>query len=234
MIKKITACAAALACAVSCAAYVFGAELENGAPVAVTSGKNNIFKPTYKIEAEALVYEPTLNVTIPGSANVTLNPYRIEAESEEMGDVRDMVISPAQTIENHSNCGISIVVSSMVFCPHGSEVITLVSAPDTGGGTEPLKPGTTKKAYLYMAASLNKSDVTSYQWYDWYRTAPEGLVCKRLNHFREEKILTIPMNGSGYTKIGGYVNGNTRFEWTDLDTVEIELIYTIYPAPNET
>lgn len=100
---------------------------------------------------------PTLKVTVPTTADIVLNPYKINVTTPITGN--DTIISPEYEIKNESDCGIT-VSATVKATPGGAAAIA----------TAPLKgTETTKSVFMYL-----ETTTTSDTYY------ADGYVAKKV------------------------------------------------------
>lgn len=102
------------------------------------------------------VKDPTIEVTVPSSAKVVINPYKATYEDENSEQQNKQVVTAAQTITNNSDVGVAVNVEELKAVP--SEGVT-ISATSVGGAKSSV---TTKSAFLYLEMVGGKSDKTDF------------------------------------------------------------------------
>ena len=111
--KRRQILAVMLAAALSVSATAVGA---NAAADTIDTAVNTDITAggSFELNVDSDVKQPTLDVSLPTSAAVMVNPYRIEITTESGDKSFDTVLSPEMEVTNKSGCAITVGVKGML------------------------------------------------------------------------------------------------------------------------
>lgn len=205
-----------------------------------------------EVVGTADVNVPTIEVVVPTTSAIVINPFSIAYESQDKSvKGSSQIVSAEQTITNNSDVAIAVNVAA------------LSAAPKTAGDTAPKivtsAPGTKsteKEIFLYLEVQAPGTDGT-YTFEEGYNSkSTQQLVAT--NPAADEKSKTVPASKESIVtlsakpdegdakpakfKFGGAVVTNpvitnadkttTQNPWTEDDVVTVALKFTFTPQAN--
>lgn len=174
---------------------------------------------------------PTIQVTVPTSASVYINPLRLPVSIGDE-DGHQQIISTPAAIANRSDVPLSVNVAVRGTVKSGSDM-TLVSAPTGGTGTD-------KSAFVYFEIKQANSEYPEdVQWDNSYDAANHMLIMNGEPITRQE-IMTLPAKTlDGEVSEGGYAQfrltgdavQNPTIPWNSRDGINVVVAFTFTPLP---
>lgn len=158
-----------------------------------------------------------INVVVPSTGQMVINPYRLAVNS---GEATDQIVHAPQVLVNLSDFPVIVNVAVTGRIPADSEA-AFVSAP-------PSLDAPDKNVFLY-AEFQNQ--------FDWWEGAYYGLpnqVPVTEWGVEGDGVLTLPAMGEGYFRLFGNMSGAPESPWSDTDTFGAVLTFTfapLYPDP---
>ncbi len=238
MKKKIFASLTALACVASMAASVAAAStaapVTTAASVAVATGANGGYSSTITTEAGILV--PTLNLTVPGTVAVALNPYKIKVTVDGTADVQNTILSPAMELTSLSACEVDVKVQATAEAK-GSAMFQKAKPADTTTDTK-------KDVYMFLTGTRTKTNV---KLDDDAALADTVKFGKQSDYVAADSAVNIAFNGTAvesigsiaeatttpskfYVAVNGWCNPTPKEAWAAADGVNISIVYDFTPA----
>lgn len=152
-----------------------------------------------------------INVTLPSSVNVVINPYRLNVNNSY-----DSVVSPVYTVTNESECAVEIV-ATVYAAPTGNTVIS--PAPLTGAETD-------KAVFLYLESAYGGTTFA-----ESYSAAENQLAIGTSS--ASKKIMTLEsgwvISQEGQFRITGDTASQPASPWTADDGVELIMSFKVEP-----
>ena len=182
---------------------------------------------SYRTTVDALCNLPEISVTVPSSAEVFINPYRIPITIESDESTAQIVSTPA-CIENKSAVPISITATVTGTIKEGSDM-GLYSYSTQG------QELTSKRAFVYLemqaATSTRPADANWDSEYD-----VEKHVAIRAGVARTKKdMVTIAQADQpkhfGAFRLAGDCVPTPRKPWTAADGIDVEIAFTFKALP---
>ncbi|MCI8438271.1 MAG: hypothetical protein HFF73_01970 [Oscillospiraceae bacterium] len=182
---------------------------------------------SYRTTVDALCNLPEISVTVPSSAEVFINPYRIPITIESDESTAQIVSTPA-CIENKSAVPISITATVTGTIKEGSDM-GLYSYSTQG------QELTSKRAFVYLemqaATSTSPADANWDSEYD-----VEKHVAIRAGVARTKKdMVTIAQADQpkhfGAFRLAGDCVPTPRKPWTAADGIDVEIAFTFKALP---
>lgn len=176
---------------------------------------------TFAAYTEVIVDEeivvPTIKVTLPVSADVVINPYRLKTEVGG-SESYDSIASPPYTIKNESDCRVKITATASAQA-QGNAVIA--SAPLKGGET-------TNSLFLFIETAYGDKNFTGVYDANAENQLAIGTdsVSKAVMTLEEGDF--IPQEGK--FRISGDAASAPDLPWRASDTVTINLSFKIDPV----
>lgn len=180
---------------------------------------------------EATSRMPIINVTVPSSAEVYINPFQLPVEIEGESRREQIVCTPA-VIASASDIPLKVSVTVTGAVKQGSDM-TLAASPT--GGT-----GTTKRAFVYFEIVQSNSDIIrSSMWAAAYDPAKHIRVVAGAPQTGTDMLTLPPVNKYGEIAKGGYapfrLTGdavrNPVTEWNEKDGINVMIAFTFTPVP---
>lgn len=186
--------------------------------VVSTPDENGNYKADVTVTVTTEV--PTINVTLPTTADITINPYKMEVEVD--GEkYSSSIISPEYTITNESDCAISISATGAVVVPDTSNAVLATSALK---GTE-----STNSVFLYL-----ETTATTGTYADKFDSKSPNMMALTTKSTTKEAIVTMAAGDSAATNAYYMIKGDAASTpdtpWAATDTVNVTLSFKIDPV----
>lgn len=188
-----------------------------------------------EISGTADVTLPIVKVTVPSSlGDVVLNPYQMEVT---VGDdaVQDQILTAEQQIQNFSNVGVAVNVSSLVATKEdGSDVIFATAALK---GNE-----TTKSVFMYMEMIGDGEDAAYKGSYDAKAT---NQILVSTKETKKDNVILLDKSPDSSTEAVGSEATIGKFKfvgtattkpakaWAATDSFTIKMKFTFIPQVTE-
>ena len=191
-------------------------------PEDVTSPEEDIQKPEPEDEPledpvpDAVPLEDLIDVLVPSSGELIINPYYLEVDMDG-GVTTDQIVHSCQTLINLSDFPVIVDVSVTGTIPAESAA-GFVSVP-------PAQDAPGKDVFLYAEFQPDPS-----VWVGEYL----GLPWQVLADASGENVLTLDAGGEGYFRMFGTMSAYPEEPWSDTDTFGAVLSFTftpVYPDP---
>lgn len=186
--------------------------------VAAKGGSNTV------ITAKPYLPDIKIEVVVPTSGNVYINPYRLPVKVD--GNIENkQVISDTFSIENQSEVPLKVDVEVTGKIKSGSSMGLLNQSAAT-------VTTTTKKAFMYFEIHA-VSDPSAVTWDSAY-DANKHVVVRETG--KTQKGIVMLDSGDNAKHFGAFrLTGdciqNPREEWTEKDGVTVEVIFSFSPLP---
>ena len=172
-------------------------------------------EPLEDSEPDPVPLEDLINVLVPSSGQIVLNPYGLEVDMDG-GVTTDQIVHSCQTLINLSDFPVIVDVSVTGTIPaeSGAEFVSAPPAQDAPG----------KDVFLYAEFQPDPSVWVGEYW---------GLPYQILADASGENVLTLEAEGEGYFRIFGAMSVYPEEPWSDTDTFGAVLSFTFTPVdPN--
>lgn len=216
-----------LACAALAGALAFSLSAFAAEDLAVTT------------EYEGSMNVPTINITVPDSGTVVLNPYKLSYTPAGGTATTDQIISATQYIENASDVALNVSATVTGTLPTGKKDVTFATASTQNAS----KPLTTNSIFMYFEIGPAASGTAEADWPEGYVAKPAAdqevkqiLVAAKAT--TANNIMTLAAGDTthtfaAYRLTGDIVSAPTR-AWADDDSVSATVAFTFTPtAPVE-
>lgn len=229
-LKKLASATLAGALAFSLSAPAFAAGVTPPAANTATSlEQNTSFSTTVQV--------PTINITVPNTGAVVINPYGMTVQNDAGDDVTDQIVSATQYIANSSDVALSVSATVTGTLPTGKKDVKFATA-STKGGTKAL---TTNDIFMYFeigpaTANDGSGDPT---WPASYVARPEAtqVVKQVLVGAKATKVANVLTLAAGNEDVtyaafrltGDVVSAPTR-AWVADDAVSVAVAFTFTPT----
>lgn len=184
------------------------------------------------IEADTRL--PVIDVTVPGSGWVFINPYRLPVAIEDVEDYDQIVCYPCFIL---SDSDVPLSVDVRVAAEINPESDMELATSSTKGST-----GGSKRAFIYfeMKPTDPSYDPNGAEWDDAYDAAKHILVTNSATGQEKKNILTLEPKALD----GSYVDGSSaafrltgdavvapQNPWTNEDGLSVSIAFTFTPIP---
>lgn len=160
---------------------------------------------------------PTIKVTLPTTADITINPYKMEVEVD--GETySESIISPEYTITNESDCGVKITATASATA--GGDAVIASSALK---GTE-----STKSIFLYIDSAYG--DVAYADAYNSKSTNQLAITSKEASKTIMELAAGADAAQEGTYMIKGDAASAPDEPWKATDTATVTLSFKVDPV----
>ena len=173
-------------------------------------------EPLEDPEPDPVPLEDLINVLVPSSGELIINPYGLEVDMDG-GVTTDQIVHSCQTLINLSDFPVVVDVSVTGTIPAESGA-GFVSAP-------PAQDAPGKDVFLYAEFQQDPSAWVGEYW---------GLPYQVLADASGENVLTLDAGGEGYFRMFGAMSVYPEEPWSDTDTFGAVLSFTftpVYPDP---
>ncbi len=173
-------------------------------------------EPLEDLEPDPVPLEDLIDVLVPSSGELVINPYGLEVDMDG-GVSTDQIVHSCQTLINLSDFPVIVDVSVTGTIPAESGA-GFVSAP-------PAQDAPGKDVFLYAEFQPDPSVWVGEYW---------GLPYQVPADASGENVLTLEAGGEGYFRMFGAMSVYPEEPWSDTDTFGAVLSFTftpVYPEP---
>ncbi len=176
------------------------------------------------ITAEPYLPDIKIEVVVPASGNVYINPNRLPIEVDASIENKQ-IISDSLAIENLSDVPLSVSVEVTGTIKSGSD-LRLASESTVGEDT------TAKRAFMFFEIQ-SASDPSAVTWSNVYREDKHILIRESTRTGKNIIILGAADQAKRYGvfRVNGDCVQNPRDAWTEKDGVNVEVAFTFSPLP---
>ena len=169
-------------------------------------------EPLEDPEPDPVPLEDLINVLVPSSGELVINPYGLEVDIDG-GVSTDQIVHSCQTLMNLSDFPVIVDVSVTGTIPaeSGAGFVSAPPAPDAPG----------KDVFLYAEFQPDPSVWVGEYW---------GLPYQVLADASSENVLTLEARGEGYFRMFGTMSVYPEEPWSDTDTFGAVLSFTFTPV----
>ena len=196
-------------------------ELENGEDVSMgTDVSGSMLLP----EIDTLAEEPYIQVTVPTSASILINPYQMDYELADGTICNDPIIGEPGVIESESNVPLSISVEAIGTSDSGETVFT----------TSDISPDETQKAvFMYLELQSSVDGLTpDFDWSSAYDADQHLLITESTRSMSDMLVMDeATQDTSSYAmfRMSGQVVSTPTYMWNSNDAVSVHLVFTFKP-----
>lgn len=175
------------------------------------------------VDAQCLIPDIAIEVTVPSDGNLYINPLSIPVEIN--GKVEDgQIISDPAWIENKTEVPVRVTTSVTGAVKEGS-TMGLSSSSTQGAGL------TRKRAFIYFEIQA-ADDPEQVAWDSEYDAVKHQVV--RTSTKTKKNIVTLGAGGEsgcyGAFRLTGDCVENPKQEWTEEDGVDVTIVFSFKPA----
>lgn len=212
------------------------------------SAEGNINTPALagsgqEITGSSTVKTPTIDITVPTTAEVVINPYKMKATIDEK-DYTDQIATVPQEIENSSDVKVAVNVENLKAVPTSGVAISSSSLASKTSGA--------KSVFLYLEVVAGGKDAAQFKGSYDSKTmlacpaAAAGLEEEKIKAVSKAAIITLDEKNGATTKasfkMGGDVIANptkvnddkttSADPWTADDNISFSFKFTFTPQIN--
>lgn len=174
------------------------------------------------------VQEPTINVTVPESGTIILNPYRIAIPMGEE-TVSEQVISDTQYIVNHSDVGISVGATVVGTTTGNVQLVPESTAQET-------EPANNAFLYLEMQAAVPEEEGV-LEWTPYDASKNNQIIATQEETSKSRMlVLEAPADSQtgtwGAFRMLGDLSSLPKELWSADDGVNVTVTFTFTPVGN--
>lgn len=167
------------------------------------------------VDPDAVPLEDLIDVLVPSSGQMILNPYRLPVDLEG-GETTDQIVHSCQTLINQSGFPVTVNVSVTGTIPAESEA-AFVSEPPSPDAPD-------KEVFLYAEFQPDPD-----WWEGSYYDLSNQLLVSEEGTERED-VLTLDAQGEGYFRLFGEMSEAPEEPWSKTDTFGAVLTFTFTPV----
>ncbi len=197
------------------------------------------FASSGTVKVEGSIQVPTLNVVLPTTASMVMNPYNMSVKldpRDPASAVNDQIISPTMEVKNLSNIGVQV----------GIKVTGTKGRGDVEFATGSAASSSTKEAYVYVAfeignTGLDVADTNGSGTSTVVLSDTEQDVTDFLSTAAASNANTLAASADGKAPAADGVLGFKFFgdtapvtTWTDKDTLAATIAFTFTPVAVDT
>lgn len=197
------------------------------------------FASSGTVKVEGSIQVPTLNVVLPTTASMVMNPYNMSVKldpRDPASAVNDQIISPTMEVKNLSNIGVQV----------GIKVTGTKGRGDVEFATGSAASSSTKEAYVYVAfeignTGLDVADTNGSGTSTVVLSDTEQNVTDFLSTAVASDANTLAASADGKAPAADGVLGFKFFgdtapvtTWTDKDTLAATIAFTFTPVAVDT
>ena len=157
---------------------------------------------------------PIINVIVPESGQVIINPYRMPVDLGE-GKVQEQIINPMQTLVNLSTVPVQVDAWAVgTISPESrAQFVNLMPAPDA------------KAKEIFMYAEFQND---SALWSGWYGDMPNQILISAFG-MSKANVLTLDPGAEGYFRLFGSMTDFPAEMWDTVDAPNVTVTFSFTP-----
>ena len=167
------------------------------------------------VDPDAVPLEDLIDVLVPSSGQMILNPYRLPVDLEG-GETTDQIVHSCQTLINQSDfpVTVNVTVTGTVPAESGAAFVSEPPSPDAPD----------KEVFLYAEFQPDPD-----WWEGSYYDLSNQLLVSEEGTERED-VLTLDAQGEGYFRLFGEMSEAPEEPWSKTDTFGAVLTFTFTPV----
>lgn len=178
------------------------------------------------VEVTGTTQVPDIKVTIPTTASVVVNPYKL-AVTVESNEFTDQIVSAPQFIKSESNTALD-VTATVTGTAEGSAVFA--TAPTQGG-----RAVATNSVFMYLEVLPTEDDSTAPEWAEAYdKTSPSQLLVSTTAATSKTAMVTLAAGDTDASYAAFALRGDAADKpttaWTAADKVSAAIAFTFTPV----
>lgn len=156
---------------------------------------------------------PVINVAVPSSGRVVVNPYGL-AVATDTGTSYDQVVHTPQVLTNLSNVPVQVDARVVGTAAGGAYFVPAPPLAD--------EPG--KAVFMYVEFQPGPAI-----WSGWYSDAANQLLVTA-EGTEKAGVMTLEVQQEGWFHLSGAAAPTSGWTWTEEDTVDVTVAFTFVPA----
>ncbi len=170
------------------------------------------------IEPEPEPEPPIINVIVPESGQVIINPYRMPVDLGE-GKVQEQIINPMQTLVNLSTVPVQVDAWAVgTISPESrAQFVNLMPAPDA------------RAKEIFMYAEFQNAPA---MWSGWYGDMPNQILISAFG-MSKANVLTLDPGAEGYFRLFGSMTDFPAEMWDTVDAPNVTVTFSFTPLVEE-
>ena len=170
------------------------------------------------VEPEPEPEPPIINVIVPESGQVIINPYRMPVDLGE-GKVQEQIINPMQTLVNLSTVPVQVDAWAVgTISPESrAQFVNLMPAPDA------------KAKEIFMYAEFQNAPA---MWSGWYGDMPNQILISAFG-MSKTNVLTLDPGAEGYFRLFGSMTDFPAEMWDAVDAPNVTVTFSFTPLVEE-
>ena len=163
--------------------------------------------------------EPVIDVLVPQSGHVIINPYHMEVDLPDGGVSRDQIINPMQTLVNFSTVPVQVDAWVVGQLPPES-MARFVDFPPSPDAEE-------KEIFMYAEFQTDPA-----MWSGWYGDMDDQILVTGFGAFKEN-VMTLELGAEGYFRLFGAMTGDPDEMWESADAPDVTVTFSFTPIAAE-
>lgn len=163
--------------------------------------------------------EPVIDVLVPQSGHVIINPYHMEVDLPDGGVSRDQIINPMQTLVNFSTVPVQVDAWVVGQLPPES-MARFVDLPPSPDAEE-------KEIFMYAEFQTDPA-----MWSGWYGDMDDQILVTGFGAFKEN-VMTLELGAEGYFQLFGAMTGDPDEMWESVDAPDVTVTFSFTPIAAE-
>ena len=170
------------------------------------------------VEPEPEPEPPIINVIVPESGQVIINPYRMPVDLGE-GKVQEQIINPMQTLVNLSTVPVQVDAWAVgTISPESrAQFVNLMPAPDA------------RAKEIFMYAEFQNAPA---MWSGWYGDMPNQILISAFG-MSKANVLTLDPGAEGYFRLFGSMTDFPAEMWDTVDAPNVTVTFSFTPLVEE-
>ena len=166
------------------------------------------------VEPEPEPEPPIINVIVPESGQVIINPYRMPVDLGE-GKVQEQIINPMQTLVNLSTVPVQVDAWAVgTISPESrAQFVNLMPAPDA------------RAKEIFMYAEFQNAPA---MWSGWYGDMPNQILISAFG-MSKANVLTLDPGAEGYFRLFGSMTDFPAEMWDAVDAPNVTVTFSFMP-----
>lgn len=163
--------------------------------------------------------EPVIDVLVPQSGHVIINPYHMEVDLPDGGVSRDQIINPMQTLVNFSTVPVQVDAWVVGQLPPES-MARFVDLPPRPDAEE-------KEIFMYAEFQTDPA-----MWSGWYGDMDDQILVTGFGAFKEN-VMTLDLGAEGHFRLFGAMTGDPDEMWESVDAPNVTVTFSFTPIVAE-
>ena len=172
--------------------------------------------PEEESDPDAEEEAPIIDVFVPASGQVVINPYHMKVETSA-GETTEQIVHEPQALVNYSEIPVQVDAWAIGRLA-GESKACFVSAPPAEGMTE-------KAIFMYLEFQQYPD-----QWTGWYNNFANQIL---ITGWGESKanVMTLLPGGEGWYRLSGAMTDFPEEMWQSEDAASVTIVFSFSPVP---